>query len=42
MYIASDVQFSLHLQMGASQKAFEYLGSALTFDPTNTKVCAYL
>jgi tetratricopeptide (TPR) repeat protein len=28
----------LYLQIGSSQKAFECLGSALTFDPSNYKV----
>lgn len=28
----------LYLEQGQPQKAFEYLGSALTYDPRNNKV----
>ena len=29
----------LYLEQGQPQKAFECLGSALTYDPSNNKVC---
>ena len=34
----------LSLQINQNQKAFEHLGNALTYDPSNVKVrfCAYL
>lgn len=32
----------LHLRMGENFRAFDFLGSALTHDPTNSKVRAFV